>query len=125
MCWICHGEFMKDDKRVRGHCHYTGKYRGAAHGKCNLKYKKPKFTPVVFHNLSGYDNHLVIKSLGVSGRDVNCIPNNEERYITFTKEVIVVSYFDKNGEEKDAKHQLRFTDSYKVKISWEPEGGSI
>lgn len=75
--------------------------------------------------MSGYDNHLVIKSLGVSGGDVNCIPNNEERYITFTKEVIIVSYFDKNGEEKDAKHQLRFTDSFKVKISWEPKGGSI
>lgn len=123
MCWICHGEFMKDDNRVRDHCHYTGKYRRAAHGKCNLNVQETKFTPVVFHNLSGYDNHLFIKSLGVSGGDVNCIPNNEERYITFTKEVIVVSYFDKNGEEKDAKHQLRFIDSFKVKISWEPAGG--
>ena len=30
-CWICRGEFAKDDKKVRDHCHLTGKYRGAAH----------------------------------------------------------------------------------------------
>ena len=29
--------------RVRNHGHYTGKYRGAAHTTCNLRYKTPKF----------------------------------------------------------------------------------
>ena len=58
-CWICK-EDLNDDK-VRDHCHFTGRYRGAAHNSCNLKYKKPNFTPVVFHNLSGYDSHLFIK----------------------------------------------------------------
>ena len=81
-CWICNGKF-DDDKnyKVRDHCHFTGKYRGAAHSLCNLKYRKPNFTPVVFHNLSGYDSHLFIKNLGFSERNINCIPNNEERYI--------------------------------------------
>ena len=60
-CWICNGEFKEDDKKVRDHCHFTGRYRGAAHNKCDLDYKKPNFTPVVFHNLSGYDSHLFIK----------------------------------------------------------------
>ena len=81
-CWICKGKFKEDDKKVRDHCHYTGRYRGAAHNSCNLKYKKPDFTPVVFHNLSGYDAHLFIKNLG---EDIDCIPNNEERYISFSK----------------------------------------
>ena len=34
-----------DDRKyykVRGHCHFTGKYRGATHNTCNLKYKIPK-----------------------------------------------------------------------------------
>ena len=61
-CWICKGEL--NDDNVRDHCHFTGRYRGAAHNSCNLKYKKPNFTPVVFHNLSGYDSHLFIKNLG-------------------------------------------------------------
>ena len=62
-CWICNGEFNDDVKncKVRDHCHFTGRYRGAAHNTYNLKYKKPNFTPVVFHNLIGYDSHFFIK----------------------------------------------------------------
>ena len=54
ICWICQKEFG-ESKKVRDHCHFTGKYRGAAHNKCNLQFKKTKFTLVIFHNLSGYD----------------------------------------------------------------------
>ena len=82
-CWICEGEF--NDDKVRDHCHFTRRYRGAAHNSCNLKYRKPNFTPVVFHNLAGYDSHLFIKELGFSEGDIDCIPNNEEKYISFTK----------------------------------------
>ena len=39
-CWICKG-FLDVDDKVRDHCHYTGRYRGAAHNRCNLKYRKP------------------------------------------------------------------------------------
>ena len=64
-CWICNKEFDddNDDDKVIDHCHFTDRYRGAAHISCNLKYRKPNFTPVVFHNLSGYDSHLFIKIL--------------------------------------------------------------
>ena len=53
-CWICKGEFGENEEKVKDHCHYTGRYRGAAHNECNLKYRNPNVTPVVFHNLSGY-----------------------------------------------------------------------
>ena len=46
--------------KVKDHCHYTGKFRGAAHNICNLRYKTPKEIPVVFHNGSTYDNHFMI-----------------------------------------------------------------
>ena len=49
--------------KVRDHCHYTGKYRGAAHNICNLRYKISKEIPVVFHNESTYDYHFIIKEL--------------------------------------------------------------
>ena len=84
---ICHEELGKD--RVRDHCHLTRKFRRATHEACNLKYKIPKFFPDVFHSLSGYDSHLFIKTLGNSKGDISCIPNNEENYISFTKQVIV------------------------------------
>ena len=66
ICYISKKEFDKSNKKyykVRDHCHYTGKYRGAAHNICNLKYKIPKEIPVVFHNGSTYDYHFIIKEL--------------------------------------------------------------
>ena len=60
-CWMFNEEFNDEDVKVRDHCHFTGRYRGAAHNSCNLKYRKPNFTPVTFHTLSGYDRHLFIK----------------------------------------------------------------
>ena len=56
---------MKDKKyrKVRDHCHYTGKYRDAVHGICNLKYSVNKNVPVVFHNRSNYGDHFIIKEL--------------------------------------------------------------
>ena len=110
-CWICGGELGLD--RVRDHCHLTGVYRGAAHNKCNLQYRMPKFIPVVFHNLSGYDSHLFIQNLGVTEGNISCIPNNEEKYISFSKDIVVGEYTNKNGKVIAVKQQLRFIDSYK------------
>ena len=110
-CWIC-GEDLKDDK-VRDHCHFTGRYRGAAHNSCNLNYKKPKFIPVVFHNLSGYDSHLFIKNLGFTAGNIDCIPNSEEKYISFTKNIEVGSYMNEKGETKPIIYKIRFIDSFK------------
>ena len=54
-CYICKKKFSTDDNnkkyhKVRDHCHYSRKYRGAAQDICNLRYKIPKEIPVVFHN---------------------------------------------------------------------------
>ena len=46
--------------KVRDLCHYTVKYRGAAYSICNLKFKVPNETPVVFHNVSKCDYHFII-----------------------------------------------------------------
>ena len=113
-CWIC-GKELED--KVRDHCHYTGRFRGAACNKCNLKFGKPNFVPVVFHNLSGYDAHLFIKNLGYSEGAINCIPNNEEKYISFTKSIIVGQYTDKQGIIKNKTYNIRFIDSFKFMAS--------
>ena len=52
---------IKKYQKVRDYCHYTGKYRGAPHEICNLRYKTPKQIPVAFHNDSTYDYHFIIK----------------------------------------------------------------
>ena len=45
---------------------------------------KTTTTPVVFHNLRGYDSHLLMQAISkVEGR-MSCIPNNTEKYISFS-----------------------------------------
>ena len=94
--------FRDDDKnkrKVRDHCHYTGKFRGAAHSECNLKYKVPKEIPIIIHNAS-YDTHFMLNQLAIEFKvKLNCIGDNKEKYITFSvpikKEVI-----NNNGDKK-------------------------
>ena len=84
-CYIC-DEPLEGDS-VRDHCHITGKYRGAAHTPCNLKLRlNPKTTaiPVVFHNLRGYDNHLLMQAIPKVEGGIGCIPNNTEKFISFS-----------------------------------------
>ena len=104
-CPICAGPLS--DETVKYHDHLTGEFRGAAHNQCNLQYQLPKFVPVIFHNLSGYDSYLFIKQLGKSHGSINCIPNNDEKYISFSKSLAV----------DDKKFEIRFIDSFKFMAS--------
>ena len=79
-CNICLKEFNDPkNKKVRDHCQYTGLYRGAVRNNCNLKYRVPDYIPIVFHNLSGYDAHLLIKELGKRSNknDIRVIAKNK------------------------------------------------
>ena len=83
VCYICKKRFSTDDNnkkyhKVRDHCHYTGRYRGAAHAICNLTYKIPKEIPVVFHNGSTYEYHFIIKELAEEfGGQKACLKKNK------------------------------------------------
>ena len=62
----------------------TGKYRGAAHWRCNVNLKLTKKLPVTFHNLRGYDSHLIMKEISTFDIKVSVIPNGLEKYMDFT-----------------------------------------
>ena len=113
ICYICKKEFNKNDKKnykVKDHCHYTGKYRGAAHNICNLRFKILKQIPIVFHNGSTYDYHFIMKEL-VKEFDGNfeCLGENTDKYITFSAPV------KKKIENKDIEitYKIKFIDSYR------------
>ena len=117
VCYICRKEFDTIDKKyhkVRDHCHYTGKYRGAAHNICNLRYKVPKEIPVVFHNGSTYDYHFIIKEL-VKEFEGNfyCLGENTEKYITFSVPL------KKKIENKNLEitYKIKFIDSFRFMSS--------
>ena len=84
-CFICEEKFERAKDKVRDHCHFTGKFRGAAHNECNLLYRVPRFLPVFLHNLKNYDAHFIVKALGNVPGNIKCIANNEEKYISFSK----------------------------------------
>ena len=116
-CHICFTKFSSKDRKVRDHCHYTGKYRGAAHSSCNLSNRIPDYIPVVFHNLAGYDAHLFIKELAKHTSKIGVIAKNTENYISFSVKVEVDKFIDKAGNEKSKEIELRFIDSFKFMSS--------
>ena len=88
-CYVCKKRFTTDNNnkkytKVKDHCHYIGKYRGAAHDMCKLRYKIPKEITLVFHNGSTYDYHFKIKELAEEFEgEFQCLGENAEKYITF------------------------------------------
>ena len=97
-CGVCGGSFNAKNLKVRHHCHITGNYLAAACNNCNLKLKPRKmsgigedqgrdfFIPVFFHNLRGYDSHLIIKALTkkiVDKDEIRVIANSTEKFISF------------------------------------------
>ena len=116
--YICKKEFSTDENdknafklyhNARDHCHYTGKFRGAAHSICNLRYKTPKEIPVVFHNGSTYDYHFIINKLAKEFYgQLECLGENTEKYITFS---VPISKELDNG--KTITYKLKFIDSFR------------
>ena len=115
ICHICEEKLSLDKKsKVKDHCHFTGKYRGAAHNQCNLSCRKPLILPVIFHNLQGYDAHLFIKQLAKVVGKLTSIPTTEEKYIPFSKHIAVDQYYLKKREKVlFKKFEIRFIDSFK------------
>ena len=118
VCHICEKKFCDDKNKkseydlyhkVRDHCHYTGKFRGAAHNICNLRYNVPKKIPIVFHNGSTYDYHFIIKKLAEEFKgEFECLGENTEKYITFS-----VPLKNENDNGKKITNKLKFIDSYR------------
>ena len=109
ICYICKKDFNNDTK-VRDHCHFTGKYGGAAHNMCNLTYKIPKIIPVIFQNGSTYDYHFIIKELACEfDAYFECLGENTEKYITFSVPI------KKKIENKnmDITYKIKFIDSFR------------
>ena len=91
-CWICGKLVDDDDEKVSDHCHITRKFRGTAHWSFNIKKKLLKLTknvPVIFHNLKGYDSHLIFCELNKFDVKIDVIPNSfKKKHGIFFKQKI-------------------------------------
>src|SRR6266581_4500141 len=112
-CYACKKRFTGENYKVKDHCHVTGLYRGPACNKCNLKLALTRRIPVVFHNLRGYDSHLLMQKLGsFKDKTISVIPNNMEKYMSFSV-ASTTEYYDETTKETKTKilHELTFIDS--------------
>ena len=127
--WICGKLFKISDNKVRDHCHISRKYRGAAHWSCNINLKISKKIPVVFHNLKGYDSHLIFKELNrFNNLKISVIPNGLEKYMAFTvnKNLVFINSMQfmnssldklvKNLNDKDFKYLSEEFSGKKLKL---------
>ena len=116
---------MDDGKRkifkVKDHCHYTGKYRGAAHDICNLRYKILKEIPLIFYNGSTYDYHFIIKELAEESQgEFECLCENTEKCITFSVPIKnKITKRDRNGNDKimNMSYKIKFIGSFRFMSS--------
>ena len=116
-CPKCNATFQKGGKhrKVRDHCHITGKFRGALCHTCNSRLRlERRVLPVVFHNFKGYDGHLICKqAIGeMPGWHLSVIPTTHEKYMSLIVRVPVGQYTDKNGKLRTRFFTIRFIDSY-------------
>ena len=116
ICCICKEKLCmdKDDesyiikRKVKDHCHYSGKFRGAARSKCNLNYNVQKEIPIIIHNAS-YDTYFMVNQLAIEFKgELNCIGDNMERYIAFS-----VPIKKECNNNKTIKYKLKFIDSFR------------
>ena len=78
--WISQQELNMD--KVIDHCHVTGKFRGTAHNKCNINLRISRKLPIIFHNLQGYDGHIIFKELNNFDVDIDVIPKGIDKYMS-------------------------------------------
>ena len=86
--------YADGDVKVRDHCDVTGKYRRPAHRDCNIDVKSNLKIHVVFHNLKNYDSHLIMQELGKFNLKINVIPNELEKYTSFSSINNKLSFID-------------------------------
>ena len=81
--WICKKLIDNDDEKVKDHCLVNGKCRGPTHWNCNINLQLTKNVPAVFHNLGGYNSHLIFCDLDKFDVEISVMPNGLEKYMAF------------------------------------------
>ena len=114
-CYCCG---KKSSSLVRDHCHVLGIYRGACCKTCNKILTIRNEVSIWAHNLSGFDGHMVLRSLGKEWDSYRIIPRNSEKFtgITMSKKfnpILAISALDLiEGAEEEKESEYKTKDKY-------------
>ena len=125
--YICRKKFAqklakdKNHQKVRDHCHFTGKCKGAGHSICNVRFNVPNEIHVHFHYRSHNDYHFIMKQVANEFKDVfECLGEYTVKYkkvsVSIEKEIKKI---DKDGNEDvtTISYKIRFIDSARFMTS--------
>ena len=75
-------EYLEEnyDVVVRDHCHWTGKFRGAAHQHCNIMYRKTYNLPCLFQKFTGYDSHHIFQNISSLEKAPTVVAKSLEKF---------------------------------------------
>lgn len=82
-CALCETEFKSETDKCRDHDHVTGQFRDALCNNCNRQCWQQNMIPVIFHNLKGYDSHLLMHDLECV-TNLTAIPQAGGKFLSFT-----------------------------------------
>ena len=94
-CYLCECDFT-DSPKVRDHCHYSNKYRGASCNNCNLHFTgvtvnkrgeqkiKLEDLVIIFHNLRSYDGNFIIQHASKFCKNIKVLKQSFEKFMTFS-----------------------------------------
>jgi len=82
--------------------------------------EKHIITPVVFHSLKGYDSYLLMQAISKVKGTITCIPNNMEKYISFSLKRDVTKEGTQEGEKKPRALRLNSGSLAVPSSSWLP-----
>ena len=128
-CYLCDFPFyphINGRDKVRDHCHYSSKYLGAAHSRCNWYRRVQWRIPIYVHNFQNYDSHFILQGLKYVKKTDNIrgIPYNMEKFRTL--EIGKFTFIDSlhllpasldtlvNNLNSDATHQYPILDQVPI-----------
>ena len=111
--WICCLSFTNEHEKCLDHFHFSGKFLGWWHEKCNLAGRKVNFTSVVGRDIQNYNLHHICIALHECEptSTMNVKPSTDETCLSLSFGVLIKTIKRKNGTDQKVFEHLRFIDS--------------
>lgn len=83
-CQFCGNEFTTKNIKVQHHSHHDGKHCAIICQKCNTRAKTQYIVPIISHNGTNFDHHLIMKGLTKKiAKKLTIVPQSNQNFLGF------------------------------------------